>query len=100
MQLIFPPVAEQHPLLPNSVHRVVDNWLAGFCFWAIVNPCIIFVIAQAGRHRRVCILYLFGYHMLLVIILHCLLLKVVDLLCKANLFHYLFCNNLQKLLSC
>ena len=39
MQQFFPPVAEQHPLLPNSVHRIVDNWLAGFCFWAIVNPC-------------------------------------------------------------
>ena len=38
--------------------------------------------------------------MLLVGILHCLLLQVVDLLCKAKLFYYICRKNLQKRLSC
>ena len=101
MQLFFPPVAEQHPLLPNSVHIVVDNWLAEFYFGAIVNPCVIFVIAQAGRQRQ-CLLgmhvfilvsHAFGHYITLFIIEG---MKVVDLLCKAELFQLYMLQQFTK----
>ena len=63
------------------------------------NPCITFAIAQAGGHRQARI-YLGITCFWLVRILHCLLLQVVDLLCKAKYFYYICRNNLQKWLSC
>ena len=69
MQLFFPPVAEQHSLYPI----LLDDWLAGFCFWVIVNPCMIFFIAQAGRHSLgkhvfIWVSHAFGHYITLFII--------------------------------